>query len=119
MQCLRCDYQVQHIDKVQRADDDKQWTCPSCGLKNWFNESDLKVEEPTHPLLNEDSKHYEMIGGVQAIEYLESMFTKEELKAWAKVTAMKYRLRIGKKDDPSKEIKKIKTFEEYYLYLEG
>jgi hypothetical protein len=39
------------------------------------------------------------------------------LIAWAKITAMKYRLRVGKKDDPIKEIEKIKTFEAYYEYL--
>lgn len=72
-----------------------------------------------HPLLNADSKHYEMVGGMEAIEIMESIFTVEELKAWAKLTAMKYRLRIGKKDDPTKEIKKIKTFEDYYEYLDN
>jgi len=71
-----------------------------------------------HPLLNPNSPHYKMIGGREAIEYMEEMFTRAELMAWAKLTAMKYRLRIGKKDDPSKEIAKIKTFEAYYEYLE-
>lgn len=75
--------------------------------------------KPQHPLLNPESKHYEMIGGVQAIELMESMFTVDELKAWAKLTAMKYRLRIGAKDDPEKEIAKIKTFEAYWKYLDA
>lgn len=70
-----------------------------------------------HPLLNEDSSHYTMIGGVEAIELMEKMFTREELMAWAKLTAMKYRLRIGDKDAPDKEVKKIKTYEAYYKYL--
>lgn len=77
------------------------------------------VAKPKHPLLNDESKHYEMIGGVEAIEEMEKMFTREELMAWAKLTAMKYRLRIGKKDAPEKEIKKIKTYEAYYKYLES
>lgn len=72
----------------------------------------------SHPLLNDESKHYEMVGGVQAIELMEAMFTREELMAWAKLTAMKYRLRIGDKDHPEKEMKKIKTYEAYYKYLE-
>ena len=72
-----------------------------------------------HPLLNEDSSsHYSMADGVEAIERLEQMFTPEELKAWAKISAMKYRLRIGYKDDPSKEVKKIKTFDAYYRWLD-
>lgn len=57
----------------------------------------------THPLLNDDSKHYSMADGVEAIARLEKMYTQDELKIWAKVTAMKYRLRIGKKDEPQKD----------------
>lgn len=81
--------------------------------------SGVQYEYSSHPLLNADSSHYEMVGGMEAIEIMESIFTIDELKAWAKLTAMKYRLRIGKQDDPSKEIKKIKTFEDYYLYLDN
>jgi len=72
-----------------------------------------------HPLVNEDSPHYKMLGGVQSIHLMEEIFTTEELMAWAKITAFKYRMRIGKKDDPTMEVKKIKTFEEYYEYLEN
>ena len=71
-----------------------------------------------HPFLNPDNQHYAMIGGVEAIEEMEKMFTREELMAWAKLTAMKYRLRIGNKDEPEKEVKKIKEYEAYYKYLE-
>ncbi len=78
-----------------------------------------QLPKQRHPLLNPDSNHYEMIGGVQAINLMEAMFTVEELMAWAKLTAMKYRLRIGDKDTPEKEIAKIKTFEAYYKYLEN
>ena len=70
-----------------------------------------------HPILNPDSPHYAMPGGKEAIEHLEAMYQPEELMAWAKITAMKYRLRIGKKDDPIKEIEKIRTYEAYYEYL--
>ena len=70
-----------------------------------------------HPLLNPDSKHYSMIDGVEAVQRLEEMYTPEELMIWAKITAMKYRLRIGNKDDANKEATKIKTYEAYYTYL--
>lgn len=72
-----------------------------------------------HPLLNPESKHYSMIDGVEAIERLEQMYTADELAIWANITAMKYRLRIGKKDDALKELKKIDTFEAYYTYLKS
>ena len=73
----------------------------------------------THPLLSPDSPHYSMIDGVEAVERLETMYPPEEMMIWAKITAMKYRLRIGNKDDVRKEAAKIKTFEEYYKYLEA
>ena len=72
-----------------------------------------------HPLLNEDSKHYSMFDGIEAIERMEQMFSIDDLMSWAKLTAMKYRLRIGKKDECSKEVAKIKTYEEYYVYLKN
>jgi len=91
-------------------------------VRCWLPHTDDTIWEPyttpTHPLLNSDSSHYRMTGGVEAIELMEAMFTREELMAWAKLTAMKYRLRIGDKDSPEKEIKKIKTYEAYYKYLE-
>lgn len=73
-----------------------------------------------HPLINEDSPHYKMLGGVQSIALMEAMFTTDELMAWAKITAMKYRLRIGKKlgNYAEAEVNKIMTFENYYNYLE-
>lgn len=70
-----------------------------------------------HPLLNPDSPHYEVTGD-EAIVLMERMYTNTELSAWAKISAMKYRLRIGKKDDPNKELIKIATYEDYFNYLE-
>lgn len=83
-------------------------------MKNNIEPENKKVN---HPLLNPESSHYSMADGIEAIERMEQMYTTQELMAWAKITAMKYRLRIGKKDSPDKEIKKIKTFEDYYSYL--
>ena len=70
-----------------------------------------------HPLLNPDSPHYEMVDGREAIEYMESLYTTIQLMDWAECSAMKYRLRIGKKDNSEKEVAKIKSFEAYYRYL--
>jgi hypothetical protein len=77
-----------------------------------------------NPLLNPESPHYQMLGGLEAIEIMESLFTKEELMAWAKLTSYKYRLRIGsKKHNDSiyegiiSDGKKILTYEAYYTYL--
>lgn len=77
------------------------------------------IDAKTHPLVNPESTHYQMVGGVESIEYMEAIFSTEELMAWAKLTAMSYRMRIGKKDDVVKEAHKIKTFEAYYEYLKA
>lgn len=78
----------------------------------------MNKNKKTHVLLNEASPHYSMVDGVEAIERLEEMYSREELAIWAKITAMKYRLRIGRKDDANKEVTKIQTFEAYYKYLQ-
>ena len=70
-----------------------------------------------HPLKNEESTHYQMVDGVESIDLFEMMYTKEELMTWSKITAMKYRMRLGKKDDNAKDIKKMQTYENYYRYL--
>lgn len=89
--------------------------------KKALNEISQKQNLDTnkHPLKNNDSKHYEMVGGDSVVELMEKMFTREELMIWSKITIMKYRLRIGHKDEPQKELKKIKTYEDYYRHLEG
>ena len=72
-----------------------------------------------HPLLNPDSKHYQMIDGVEAIERMEQMYSLEDRMAWAKINAMKYRLRLGNKDEVLKEAIKILGYEAYYKHLQG
>ena len=58
-----------------------------------------------------------MVDGVEAIERMEQMYSVQDLMAWAKISAMKYRLRIGNKDEIARENIKIKGFEAYYKYL--
>ena len=60
-----------------------------------------------------------MIDGVEAIVRMEEMYSTEDLMAWAKLTAMKYRLRITAKDAVESEAEKIRTYEAYYDYLRG
>ena len=92
-------------------------------LKDLYQQRvNIRREEPAkeaaiHPLLNPESRHYEMIDGVETITRMEQMYSGEELMAWAAISAMKYRLRIGKKDDVMKEARKIESYEAYYRYL--
>lgn len=71
-----------------------------------------------HPLVSEDSSHYIILDD-EAIVQFEKMFTTEELLAWSKITYYKYMFRLGKKDEVSKELAKMKTYEDYYMYLKG
>ena len=72
-----------------------------------------------HPLKNEASKHYEMWKNMEVIELIEHVLTKEELIGACKFNILKYRLRIGNKDDSSKELAKIKDYENYLKFLEN
>jgi hypothetical protein len=85
-----------------------------------FERMEVKARESMpHPLLNPDSKHYQMVDGVEAVLRMEQMYSVEDLMAWCKISAMKYRLRIGNKDDVVKEATKIQGYEAYYRYLEN
>ncbi len=70
-----------------------------------------------HPLLNPDSPHYKMFDDTEAVENLELIMTTQELMGWARGNVYKYRFRIGNKDDPTKEVNKILSYEAYYKYL--
>jgi len=72
-----------------------------------------------HPLLEPDNPHYNMVDGVESILRMEQMYSNEDMMTWTHITVMKYRLRIGAKDDVDKELGKIKAYEAYYKYLEA
>lgn len=113
------------------------YQCPNCGSSHIFagapNQRDSKCitcgyldnteafysDKKAHPLLNTESSHYALLGGIEAIEVLEAMFSKEELMAWAKLNWFKYKLRLGQKDAIEKELKKMETYAAYYEYLKG
>ena len=73
----------------------------------------------THPLKNKASKHYELWNDLEVIELIEKVLTKEELIGACKFNILKYRLRIGNKDDAVKELQKIKDYENYLKFLES
>jgi hypothetical protein len=87
--------------------------------ENQTDDFDDITEPQVHPLISEHSRHYEMVDSVEAIIRMEQMYTPEQLMNWSLLSAMKYRLRIGHKDDVQKEASKIAGFEAYYKYLES
>ena len=62
-------------------------------------------------------KHY-LESVVEPIKVMEKMFTKEELKGFIKGNILKYRLRMGHKDDIQKEMDKIRVYEQWLAKLE-
>ena len=71
-----------------------------------------KVQE-----VEKHDKHY-LESVVEPIKVMEKMFTKEELKGFVKGNILKYRLRMGHKDDIQKEMDKIRVYEQWLAKLE-
>lgn len=62
-------------------------------------------------------KHY-LESVVEPIKVMEKLFTKEELKGFIKGNILKYRLRMGHKDDIQQEMDKIRVYEQWLAKLE-
>lgn len=71
-----------------------------------------KVQE-----VGKHDKHY-LESVVEPIKVMEKLFTKEELKGFIKGNILKYRLRMGHKDDIQKEMDKISVYEQWLAKLE-
>ena len=77
-----------------------------------------------NPLINPESPHYQLVDGVQSIDVMEKIFTVKECMIWAKMNAMKYALRVGRKnihgdldDAILSDVYKRISYEKYYMYL--
>ena len=71
-----------------------------------------KVQE-----VDKHDNHY-LESVVEPIKVMEKLFTKEELKGFIKGNILKYRLRMGHKDDIQKEMDKIRVYEQWLAKLE-
>ena len=67
-----------------------------------------KIEETKMNI--EENKHHLLWGDTQSIELIEDFLSKEEYIGFLKGNILKYQLRIGKKDDVAKELKKIQDY---------
>lgn len=67
--------------------------------------------EDNNKAKNPNSKHYELWENFEAIDVIKLALTDEEYKGFLKGNILKYQLRLGKKDDVSKEIEKIKDYQ--------
>ena len=55
---------------------------------------------------------------VEPIQVMQKMFTKEVLSGFLKGNILKYRLRLGHKDEVQKELNKIRVYETWLAQLE-
>ena len=77
----------------------------------------ILVSEDRVQKVEEHDKHY-LESVVEPIKVMEKLFTKEELKGFIKGNILKYRLRMGHKDDIQKEMDKIRVYEQWLAKLE-
>ena len=77
----------------------------------------IVVKEDKVQEVDKHDKHY-LESVVEPIKVMEKMFTKEELKGFIKGNILKYRLRMGHKDDIQKEMDKIRVYEQWLVKLE-
>ena len=77
----------------------------------------ILVSEDRVQKVEEHDKHY-LEAVVEPIKVMEKLFTKEELKGFIKGNILKYRLRMGHKDDIQKEMDKIRVYEQWLAKLE-
>ncbi len=92
---------MKHNDKIE-------------SLKDWEDttvKQDLVTDIDNNKAKNPNSKHYELWENFEAIDVIKLALTDEEYKGFLKGNILKYRLRVGKKDDVLKEIEKIKDYE--------
>ena len=77
----------------------------------------IVVKEDKVQEVGKHDKHY-LESVVEPIKVMEKLFTKEELKGFIKGNILKYRLRMGHKDDIQKEMAKIRVYEQWLAKLE-
>ena len=80
------------------------------GVGNPGNKREWIDFEDGNKAKNQKSKHYELWEGFEAIDVIKLVLTDEEYKGFLKGNILKYQLRLGKKDDVSKEIEKIEDY---------
>ena len=58
----------------------------------------------------EENRHHLLWGDTQSIDVMKSALTRTEYIGFLKGQILKYQLRLGKKDDVAKELKKIQDY---------
>lgn len=84
-----------------------------CNRKCWGKHlSQQKKVQPLSKGLATQQKHYQF-ARVEPIEILQMYLSPEEFKGYLRGNALKYLLRLGHKDEPTKEIDKAYQFSKW------
>lgn len=67
------------------------------------------AESAQSDLIN-NPKHYQLIGGLEAIDVIERTLTPEQFKGYLIGNFLKYRLRRGRKDDAAQDLAKSEWY---------
>lgn len=91
---------------------------PVYGHGVWWVPVELLIKKEGTDCNNNYDQHYQ--GNVEPIELMQAQMTQAELIGFLKGNIIKYATRCGKKDDPAKEVSKIKRYADWLLdVLEG
>jgi len=66
--------------------------------------------ESTQSDLINNPKHYQLIGGLEAIDVIERTLTPEQFKGYLIGNFLKYRCRMGQKDDALQDLAKSEWY---------
>ena len=101
--------------EIQRSMDLAGVVCYEVRLRG--TDTYIVVKEDKVQEVEKHDKHY-LESVVEPIKVMEKLFTAEELKGFIKGNILKYRLRMGHKDDIQKEMDKIRVYEQWLAKLE-
>lgn len=75
-------------------------------------------EATTHGGTAADATHYQTLAQ-QPIEIMQRLMTKEQFLGFLHGNVVKYALRCGHKDDPAKEMEKVRQYADWYVRASG
>ena len=75
-------------------------------------------EATTHGGTAADATHYQTLAQ-QPIEIMQRLMTKEQFLGFCHGNVVKYALRCGRKDDPAKEMEKVRQYADWYVRASG
>lgn len=87
-------------------------------VEGWLKDYDSIQKKPSNYDDKGNAKHY-TDQRINVIRMLESIWGTEAVMLFCEMNAFKYRMRVGKKDDPKQELIKTNWYERMAAYLKN